>query len=35
MKIISPHYALHAEENYDIGEENEKENINIIIFKKK
>ena len=28
-------YALHAEEAYDIGEENEKENINIIIFKKK
>ena len=28
-------YSLHAEENYDLGEENEKENINIIIFKKK
>ena len=28
-------YALHAEEEYDIGEENEKENIKIIIYKKK
>jgi isoleucyl-tRNA synthetase len=28
-------YNLHAEENYDIGEEKEKENINIIIYKKK
>ena len=28
-------YALHAEEEYEIGEENEKENIKITIFKKK
>ena len=28
-------YALHAEESYDIGEEKEKENIDITIFKKK
>ena len=28
-------FALHAEEEYDIGEENEKENIKITIFKKK
>jgi isoleucyl-tRNA synthetase len=28
-------FALHAEEEYDIGEENEKENIKITIYKKK
>ena len=28
-------YAVHAEEEYDIGEENDKENIKITIFKKK
>ena len=28
-------YALHVKEEFDIGEESEKENINITIFKKK